>query len=110
MTLMSRGSLSARASAEVPMAATDPVVSSIAMADGYSSTRPRPSTQTSVLTVPRSIATPALLSMLGHLWSALGALRTALSGYHTMTKETGFMVKARRQLHGERRQRPHGER
>ena len=51
----------------------EPVESSIAMADGSSSTRPRPSTQTSVLTVPRSMATPALLSILGHLSSALGA-------------------------------------
>ena len=41
-------------------------LSSTAIVDGSSSTRPRPSTQTSVLTVPRSIATLPLLSILGH--------------------------------------------
>jgi hypothetical protein len=66
MTLMSFGSLSARASAAAPMAATEPALPSIAIVDGSSSTSPRPSTQTSVVTVPRSIATLPLLSILGH--------------------------------------------
>src|ERR1700761_6472698 len=73
MTLMSFGSLSASASAAAPTAVTDPVLSSTAIADGSSSTRPRPSTQTRVLTVPRSIATLPLLNMVGHLKSASGA-------------------------------------
>ncbi len=67
MTLMFFGSLSASTSAPPPMAATAPVESSTAIAEGSSSTKPRPSTQMSVLTVPRSIATPPLLSIPGHL-------------------------------------------
>src|SRR5690348_432838 len=54
---MSCGSLSARASAASPTAATLPTAVSMAIAVGSSSTMPRPATQTSVLTVPRSIAT-----------------------------------------------------
>ena len=57
-TSMPCGSLSARASAAWPTAATRPVARSSAMADGSSMTRPRPATETRVLTVPRSIATP----------------------------------------------------
>ena len=57
MTSMSCGSLSASASAAVPTAATLPTAVSMAIAVGSSSTMPRPATQTSVLTVPRSIAT-----------------------------------------------------
>ncbi|HEV2254200.1 MAG TPA: hypothetical protein VGS06_13480 [Streptosporangiaceae bacterium] len=57
ITSMSCGSLSASASAAVPTAATFPTAVSMAIAVGSSSTMPRPATQTSVLTVPRSIAT-----------------------------------------------------
>jgi hypothetical protein len=57
ITWMSCGSLSARASAAVPTAATLPTAVSMAIAVGSSSTMPRPATQTSVFTVPRSIAT-----------------------------------------------------
>jgi hypothetical protein len=57
ITSMSCGSLSASASAASPTAATFPTAVSMAIAVGSSSTMPRPATQTSVLTVPRSIAT-----------------------------------------------------
>jgi DNA segregation ATPase FtsK/SpoIIIE, S-DNA-T family len=57
ITSMSCGSLSASASAASPIAATLPTAVSMAIAVGSSSTMPRPATQTSVLTVPRSIAT-----------------------------------------------------
>ncbi len=57
ITWMSCGSLSARASAAWPTAATLPMPVSMAIAVGSSSTMPRPATQTSVLTVPRSMAT-----------------------------------------------------
>ncbi len=57
ITWMSCGSLSARASADSPTAATLPTAVSMAIAVGSSSTMPRPATQTSVFTVPRSIAT-----------------------------------------------------
>ena len=56
-TSMPCGSLSAKASAAFPTAATDPAAVSMAIADGSSRTMPRPATQTSVFTVPRSIAT-----------------------------------------------------
>ena len=54
---MSCGSLSSSASAAAPIAATLPTAVSMAIAVGSSSTMPRPATQTSVFTVPRSIAT-----------------------------------------------------
>jgi len=57
ITSISCGSLSARASAASPTEATLPTAVSIAIAEGSSSTMPRPATQTSVLTVPRSMAT-----------------------------------------------------
>jgi len=57
MTWISCGSLSARASAASPTAATVPTAVSMAIAVGSSSTIPRPATHTSVFTVPRSIAT-----------------------------------------------------
>ena len=57
ITWMSCGSLSARASAASPTAATLPTAVSMAIAVGSSSTMPRPATQTRVFTVPRSIAT-----------------------------------------------------
>ena len=57
ITWMSCGSLSASASAASPTAATLPTAVSMAIAVGSSSTMPRPATQTSVFTVPRSIAT-----------------------------------------------------
>ena len=57
ITSISRGSLSASASAASPTAATLPTIVSMAIAVGSSSTMPRPATQTRVLTVPRSIAT-----------------------------------------------------
>ena len=57
ITWMSCGSLSASASAAAPTAATLPMAVSMAIAVGSSSTMPRPATQTSVFTVPRSIAT-----------------------------------------------------
>jgi hypothetical protein len=71
MTLMSCGSFSARASAALPMATTAPVLASIAIADGSSSTIPRPPTQMSVLTVPRSIATLPRMRIIAYLLSHL---------------------------------------
>ena len=71
MTLMSCGSFSARASAALPMATTAPVPESMAMADGSSSTIPRPATQMSVLTVPRSIATLPRMRIIAYLLSHL---------------------------------------
>ena len=66
---MSCGSFSARASAAVPMAMTAPDPESMAIADGSSSTMPRPATQMSVLTVPRSIATLPRMRIIAYLLS-----------------------------------------
>src|SRR5215472_16190145 len=59
MTSTSRGSLPDKTSASWPTAATLPLSLSMAIAEGSSMIRPRPAMWISVLTVPRSIATPA---------------------------------------------------
>jgi len=71
MTLTPCGSFSARASAALPMATVTPVDESMAIVEGSSSTSPRPATQTSVLTVPRSIATLPRMRIIAHLLSGL---------------------------------------
>jgi hypothetical protein len=53
------------------MATTAPVPASMAIAVGSSSTTPRPPTQMSVLTVPRSIATLPRMRTIAHLLSQL---------------------------------------
>src|SRR5215469_3701114 len=58
MISTSWGSLPDRTSASWPTAATLPLCLSMAIAEGSSMIRPRPATWISVLTVPRSIATP----------------------------------------------------
>ena len=71
MTLISCGSFSARDSAAVPMATIAPFAELMAIVDGSSSTIPRPATQMSVLTVPRSIATLPRMRIIAHLLSGL---------------------------------------
>src|SRR5262252_3884929 len=59
MTSTPWGALPVSASASRPTATVRPVARSTAIAEGSSTTSPRPRTLTRVLTVPRSIATPA---------------------------------------------------
>jgi putative ABC transport system permease protein len=80
MTWMSCGSLSASASASSPTAATLPAAVSMAIAVGSSSTMPRPATQTSVFTVPRSMATLLRRRMLVSFVLRSSAFRSRAEG------------------------------
>ncbi len=100
MTLISCGSFSARASAALPMATIAPFAVLMAIVDGSSSTIPRPATQMSVLTVPKSIATLPRMRIIAHLLSAPSALCTSCAGteYGALPRRRLQAVPRRRKL------------
>src|SRR5580693_8026609 len=67
------------------MAMTAPDPESMAMADGSSSTMPRPATQMSVLTVPRSIATLPRMRIIAHLISPPDAPCAGCAGIRVLS-------------------------